>query len=231
MSSKRGLVIISAITAMVIAIVAFLKLRFRSQIVDVRWETKVPKHIDISWYDEEPDKMYKIYWSNQPGIKINIPQTYRHVTKLTTLSLGKRRGRRLARVRAPYEWCYFVIAKESSNTSEYEASVMQDTSFTCSNLEPEIIGRKDGTLTLNVNVLEHAETYRVYQYLPSGDAHFDDFHVEGMKTVNLKIPLLEDAMIFIASLRGGFEHAPEFLAFNEKFLSDEAKWATRTKLC
>ena len=254
MSAKRNLVIGSVAAAILIAGVAFVKMRSKAPIIDVRWEAKIPKHLDISWYDEEPDKVYKIYWSNQPGIKIQHPHTYRYVTRVTSnlFSDSPRReshrsrskptqiGRQSVRVKAPYEWCYFVISKESSRTQEFEASVLQDTSFNRDNLRPRLVSRgrslnalsqTSNDVTINVAVLESADTYHVYQYLPDGTTWTDEVDVRGMKSVNLKIPMLEDAMIFIGFRRAEFEHPPEFLAYNEKIFISQDKWNISTRLC
>lgn len=275
MSSKRGLIIASTLAAIIVAIIAFLKLRSKAQIVDVRWEAKMPKHLDISWYDEEPDCLYKIHWSNQPGIKIDRPTTYRHVTRVTGSLLrdeNKNIGRQIIRVLAPYEWCYFVISKGSSRTQEFEANILQDYTFTASNLKAErrsvrgpaprdqkeemrgpalrdrlrsdedlnddfYESQRAGSLpnslvtSINLRVLESADSYKIYQYLPDGDVLTSEYGVKGEKSVDVKISMVPDMMVYISFSKDGFEHAPEFLFYSEKIFVSEHKWATRTKLC
>jgi len=212
--SKKKWIIASVVMAILGAVVVIIKMRSKIQIEDVRWETKVPKHLDISWHDEDDDHIYKIFWSNQPGIKIDKPETYRHLTRVSTVG---HHGRRLVRVQAPYDWCYFVISKDGSRTKEFEASVLQDSSFRRANLDPKIIWKDQKRLVFNVKVLDGAERYRLYQYRADGSVHTDDFDVRGLKTVDLRIPRCEDAFIFIASLIAEVESGREFLFFDENF--------------
>ena len=237
MRSKRGLVIgsvavCSTLTAMAVTI---LKARSRAKISDVRWESKVPKQLEISWFDQEVDhsKLYKIYWSNSPDIKIDRPQTYRHVSRVAASPVvaSDNKMRQLVKLEVLYEWCYFVIAKKSSFTREYEAHVPQDVSFTLANLDPVVVARSESSTSVRVNVVSPADYYRVYSYGSNEEVNFEDFDIKQKNSVNLKLRRQSDGMFCIAFLIGDFESAQEFLFYDEKNSLGDHKWDTKTNLC
>ncbi len=235
--SKRKWIIISIITAILVAIYAFLRKRFKEPITDVKWVSKVPKYLDITWYDEEPDQVYKIYWSNKPGIKIKNKDTYKYVIRVSTFSKSIVSGSSIenhhfARIRAPYNWVYFIVTKSSSSTKEYEAMVKGDTTFNCKNLDVNIMkrGKVGENMAISLKVLENADIYRLYHYLPNGETYIQDYMVKGLKTVDIKLPVIEDAMVYISWLFEGFEEELQFLLYNEKISLGEDKWQTETQM-
>lgn len=234
MSSKRGVVIgsVAACSALAAGLLAFIKVKSKTKITDVLWEVKVPKHIDISWFDKDAShaKIYKIYLSNMPGIKIDQPHTYRHVIRVGPTIVED--SRCLARVEVGFEWCYFVIAKGSSHTREFEAHVLQDDSFSIANLDPRIASRNDDRLSLRVNVVSNAsDFYRVYSYYPNGEVLCEDFDVKGLNSVILNLRVEEDALFSISFLRGDFESEQEILFYADKISAGRHKWDTKTNLC
>lgn len=214
---------IAIITAIIIIVIVTVLFRSRRHpaIVMVRTESSEPHHIDIAWEDEEPNQIYTVFWSNRPGIKIHRPETYRRSQTVA--------GHKL-RIYAPYKFVHFVIAKATNKTQEYEAPVMQDTSFTCKNLNPRILKRGEQT-TISVRVLEDAEKYRLYYKKPDGAVLSNDVYVKDSSRVQLKLDMMDDTMIYISMIRDARESSPEFLLYNEKISLPDVKWPTTTQLC
>lgn len=230
-AKKRWLVavIVGAILALAFA---FFRLRATTPIRDITWEAKVPQHIDIAWSDDiesnQNPEIYHIYWSNQPGINIRKPETYRHVLQVSNF---QKEGRNLTRIYAPYEWVYFVIAKDNFKSKEQEAQTLPDSSFTCRNLNPTIMSKKNDQITIKVAVLDGADSYIVKQYLLDGTLREEEFDVRGLQNVVLKVPILAESLGYLAMKKSALTFASEFLFYHENLSSGHDKWETITRLC
>jgi hypothetical protein len=230
-AKKRWLVavIVGAILALAFA---FFRLRATTPIRDITWEAKIHKHIDIAWSDDIDDKknpeIYNIYWSNQPGINIRKPETYRHVMQVSNF---QKEGRNLVRIYAPYEWVYFVLAKDNFKSKEQEARSMPDSSFTCRNLGPTIMSKKNDQMTIKVAVLEGADSYIVRQYLVDGTLREEEFDVRGLQNTILKVPIFSESLGYLAMKKSAETFAPEFLFYQENLSAGPDKWETVTRLC
>lgn len=225
----KWLLVIVVLAILVVAF-AFFRSRNALPITDITWESKIPEHLDVSWYDKEEGQIYTIYWSNQPGIKIYKPETYRHSENITSFSEN---SHHLARIKAPYSWVYFIVAKDGYKSKEYEASILPKSEFTCRNLDPQIIKRsKDGDhMTINVTVLDDADSYIVTQYRPDGVASSEEFDVKGMKSVDLRIPFVQEAIGYLSMKKSNQIGAKEFFFYHDFLSSDPYKWETVTQLC
>uniref|UniRef100_A0A6C0CFR1 Uncharacterized protein n=1 Tax=viral metagenome TaxID=1070528 RepID=A0A6C0CFR1_9ZZZZ len=232
MGAKKRWLVAAIVGAILSLAFAFFRLRATSPIRDITWETKVPKHIDIAWSDDVDNSLstviYNIYWSNQPGINIRKPGTYRRTIQVTNF---QNQGRNLARIYAPYEWVYFVITKDNFKSKEYEAQLLADSSFTCRNLNPIIVTKKDDQIMIKVAVLEGADSYILRQYLLDGTLREEEFDVKGLQNIVLKVPILPESLGYLAMKKSAETFAPEFLFYHENLSSGHDKWETVTRLC
>lgn len=224
--SAKWIAIIGGIIAVIVIIVIIFGPRFgfhrHPAITMVRTESAEPFHVDIAWEDEEPNQVYTVFWSNISGIKIHKPETYRRSQTVA--------GTRL-RIYAPYKFVYFVVAKATNKTKEFEAPVMQDDSFCNKNLNPRLL-KRDNPMTISVKVLEDAEKYRLYYVKSNGETLSHDIYVKDSNRVQLSLQLMDDTMIFISMIRNGRESEPEFLLYDEKISLPGVKWpATTIRLC
>lgn len=230
-AKKRWLVAVVVGSILALAF-AFFRLRATTPIRDITWEAKIHKHIDIAWSDdndgEQKSEVYNIYWSNQPGINVRKPETYRHVMQVSNF---QKEGRNLTRIYAPYEWVYFVITKDNFKSKEQEAQTLPDSFFTCSNLSPVIMSKKHGQMTIKVAVLEGADSYIVRQYLLDGTLREEEFDVRGLQNVSFKVPIFSESLGYLAMKKSAQTFAPEFLFYHENLSAGPDKWETVTRLC
>lgn len=222
--------VVAVVIAILIVAFAFFRARNATPITNITWESKIPQHLDIAWYDKEDDQVYTIYWSNQPGIKIHNPETYRHSMRVTSFLDNEHR---LARIKAPYEWVYFVLAKDGYKSKEFEAQVLPKSDFTCHNLNPQIVKRpKDGSpMVVNVTVLGDPDSYILTLYHPDGTSRSAEFDVKGMKSIDLRIPLEPETIGFLAPKKSERIGEKEFFFYHEFLSSGPYKWETVTQLC
>lgn len=225
----KWLVVVIVLAILVLAF-AFFRVKNSTPITDVSWDSKSPGKLDIAWYDKEIGQVYTIYWSDQPGIKIFKPETYRGSIKAVGFS---EELHHLAQIEASYEWVYFVISKSGCTTREFEAVVLPPSEFTCRNLDPQIIKRSiNGShMVVNVNVLDDADSYVLTQYHPDGTMDSEEFDVRGMKDVQLRIPFVPEAVGFLEMKKSGRIGAKQFFFYQEILSSGPYKWETVSQLC
>src|SRR5690606_26848279 len=144
--------------------------RFKPPITGVTWASKRKGTLDIAWYDEEANKLYRIFWSNRKGINIHDPKTYLNNIQVMTVSHLAATKHHLARINVHEEWIYFVVSKEGYFTKEYEAHVNQTKDFKVENLGWEVLssGSPERDMTISIKVLEGVESYRILQFLRDG---------------------------------------------------------------
>jgi hypothetical protein len=194
--------------------------RLKSPITSITWSSTQPGKLDIAWYDDEKNVIYKIYWSNRKGIRVKDPTTYLHYVQVTTLSQMGESMHHKATISLKEEWVYIVITKKGYISSEFEAKIEQYKGFSIANLNVEILKKLDEKEDVNIllTVLDRAETYRISLYLPDGKCIKYDFDVKNMKTVNLKFPSASDALVYIEAKISNIWSMPEFLFLLCEFL-------------
>lgn len=206
--------------------------RLKPPITGVTWASKRRGTLDIAWYDEEENKLYRIFWSNRKGINVNDPKTYLGSIQVMTVSHMTDTNHHLASINVHEEWVYFVVSKEGYFTKEYEAHVDQTKDFKVENLGWEVLASGSGErdMTISARVLAGVETYRISQFLQDGSCESYDFETEGLGMVDMKFPLRPESLIFVSAKIDGNWVPPEFLFYHENFSSGSNKWETVTRL-
>lgn len=202
--------------------------RLKNPITGVTWSSKKSGVLDIAWYDEEPNCLYKIYWSNRKGIRINDPSTYVHTMQVTTMARTSDTIHHLASIQMREEWAYFVIAKDGYFTAEFEAKLIQTRDFNVNNLKPEVLVMGDETreTAVLVSVLNGVQAYRIEIYLPNGTLEIHEFPIENEKKLILKFPTRSDSLVYISAKIALIWQKSNFLFYRESFSSPPIKWET-----
>ena len=223
-----------------------MRLRYRPPITCIEVKSHKPNDVEISWHDEDvEDVTYTIYWSNKPGIRIDNDKTYlgSEVVKLTKEErdikrkklkndnpfedaygqFQQRENNMSVHLEIPaYEWIYVVITKEDYRSKEIEVNVIRDRTFTCKNFDVRLLNRGNAYdyITIELDVLEDADTYKIYHntsldITSPNDIISESFNVKGFNRVTVKIPRYDNAMVYIAKVVDGKEYDKEFLLYNE----------------
>jgi hypothetical protein len=194
--------------------------KLKSPITSITWSSKEVEKLDLAWYDEEKGAMYKIYWSNRKGIKIDNRNTYLNVIQVTTLSQIGDSMHHKATISMKEEWVYIVIAKKGYTSAEFEARITQAKSFNLANLGLEIIknGEDGKDVHLKVAVLNGMEAYRVSLYLPDGNCWNYDFNITNTRTECLRFPSQEDCIVYLSAKISERWSDPEFVCLLRPFI-------------
>ena len=194
--------------------------RLKSPITSITWSSKEAGKLDLAWYDDEKGAVYKIYWSNRKGIKIDNPDTYLNSIQVTTLSQIGDSMHHKATIAMKEEWVYIVITKKGYSSSEFEARIEQVKSFSVKNLNLEVVrnGEEKEDVHLRVSVLDKVEVYRISVYLSDGNCLDYDFNVKNSSVANLKFPSQSDAFVHISAKIEGKWSVPDFLFLLREFL-------------
>lgn len=208
--------IVAVITAAILSVVVIiLKYRYRPPICMVRTNSPQPNHLDISWFDEELDQIYTVYWSNRPGINVKDPETYK--SSQTVASVPGTVNHRF-HLTCPYEIVYFRIAKGKVRTREFNVRVLLDDSFAPENLDPRVLARnaKEGVWTMEVRVLKEAEEYRLHYHYSDGTHAYQDYNTRGMKDVMLKLDTKREAMLTLSYVKSNVRSEEVFVLHLEE---------------
>lgn len=188
--------------------------RLKSPITSISWSSTEVGKLDIAWYDDEPNVMYKIYWSNRKGVRVKDPNTYINYVQVTTLSQLGDSMHHKATISMVEEWVYVVITKKGYISSEFEAKIKQHKEFNISNLNVEVLKKAmnvNDEMSIAVSVLEQVSHYKILLYAPNGKCDEYEYYVQGTKTVIMKFPKLFDSIVYIGCKIDDEWSIPEFL--------------------
>lgn len=239
--------IIIAILAIIIGIALARNAKKAYHITAIRSISDKPGELDIAWKDDQENVIYTVFWSDREGIHIYDRETFKShkqvVGHRTTIKVPyKYVYFRISKddfvskeymdvVSVDGSFCKrnlqleFIgkrgvdvevnaLATEGETISK-EIQETQTPEKTEETLEPPTPQKY---ITIRAKVLENAEIYRIYHKTYEETVH-QDYVVEDLTNVNMKIPIIEDAMVFISFFRDGGESQLEFL-----WHSDEVRW-------
>jgi len=214
-----GLVAAGLGLASIIVAGTVISKRLKSPITSITWSSKEHGKLDIAWYDNEENAVYKVYWSNRKGIRVKDPNTYLHCSQVITLTKVGESTHHMTQININEEWVYVIIAKKGYISSEFEAKVLQNRDFKVSNLDLDRLksASENQNMAISVAVLDKVEAYRISIYLPDGNCQSFDFYVKDNTTAILKFPSVEDAFVYISAKISGQWSSPEFLIYCENF--------------
>jgi len=212
--NKKAIITLSTLFIIIIlAIIVGIALARNAQkpypITAIRSVSNVKGELDIAWKDDAENVIYTVFWSDREGIHIYNRETFKSHKQVV--------GHRTT-IKVPYKYVYFRISKDDFISKEFMNMVVTDTSFCKQNLQLEFLGKplsklcdeEKRNITIRAKVLENAEIYRIYHKTEKETIH-QDYFVEDLTDVNMKIPVFENSVVFISFFRYGGESKLEFL--------------------
>lgn len=157
-----------------------------------------PTNSTNSTYDDKSDKSNKLLKKSLKNkLKAKLKKKFK-----------KKVESRLANFNTSFnvignEWLYIIVSKNGFKSPEYEVQVMKDKTFKLENLDMRILTKSSefSKLTIEVDVLEQAEIYRIYYILPNEEILTQDFAINGFSRITLKLNMYQDAMVYISFIK------------------------------